>query len=803
VVVIGGGIVGTSVAYHLGHLGWTDVVLLEQGRLSGGTTWHAAGLVGQLRATESGTRLVQYSASLYERLEQETGLSTGFRRCGGVTVARTPDRMVQLQRTAASAEAYDLECELLTPADVANRVPLLRTDDLVGGIWLPGDGIANPTDVTQSLAKGARQLGVTILEGVRVVDVLQRAGRVSGVRTDHGDIQAEVVVNCGGQWANAIGALAGVTVPLHSAEHFYVVTEQIEGVGHDLPILRDPDGYTYMKEEVGGLVVGGFEPEAKPWVSPDQIPYPFEFQLLDEDWEHFSFLLESAVHRVPVLEQTGLKKLYNGPESFTPDNQFLLGEAPELAGFFVGAGFNSVGIASAGGAGRALARWIVEGQPASDLVAVDIRRFAPWSGNPKWLRDRVVEVLGLHYEVPWPNRELVSARPLRRSPVHDLLDEQGALFGSKMGWERANVFAPSGSDRSLTYTWEKPQWLSWSYDEQRAARESVAVFDQTSFGKFEVGGADAEALMQRLCTANVAVDLGRTVYTAMLNDRGGYEADVTVTRIEDGRYLVVTGSASIVRDINWVSRHVEDRARVDVRDVTDGLAVFGVMGPQSRELLQALTAADLSDEAFAFSTSQVIELAGTTLRATRITYVGELGWELYVPVDHAVSVYRALFGSEQATPAGYYAINSLRLDMGYRAFGADLTPDFTPVEAGLMFTCDLSDGSDFIGRDAVERVRAEGPRRRLVSLVADDPDVMLWGGELVRRDGAAVGQVTSAAWSQTLGAAVGLAYVWRSDGLVVEAEDVTGDGFVVMVGDRACPIGVNRRAPRRRAEVTA
>jgi glycine cleavage system aminomethyltransferase T/glycine/D-amino acid oxidase-like deaminating enzyme len=799
VVVIGGGIVGTSVAYHLAHLGWTDVVLLEQGRLSGGTTWHAAGLVGQLRATESGTRLVQYSASLYERLEAETGLGTGFRRCGGVTVARTPDRMVQLQRTAAAAEAYDLECELLTPDQVAERVPLFRTDDLVGGIWLPGDGIANPTDVTQSLAKGARQLGVRIAEGVRVVGIDQAGGRVTGVRTDHGDIVAEVVVNCAGQWANAVGAMAGVTVPLHSAEHFYVVTEQIEGVDHSLPILRDPDGYTYVKEEVGGLVVGGFEPEAKPWVAPDQIPHPFEFQLLEEDWEHFSFLLESAVHRMPVLEQTGLKKLYNGPESFTPDNQFLLGEAPELTGFFVAAGFNSVGIASAGGAGRALAEWIVGDEPASDLVSVDIRRFASWSGNPQWLRDRVVEVLGLHYEIPWPNRELASARPFRRSPVHHLLSAQGALFGSKMGWERANVFAPSGVESAVEYTWEKPSWLAWSGAEQRATREHVAVFDQTSFGKFEVRGRAAEQVMQRLCSANVAVELGTTVYTAMLNRRGGYEADITVTRVADDRYLVVTGSASIVRDIDWVSRHVSSDEPVTVVDVTEALAVLGVMGPRSRELLQSLTGADLSDEAFPFGTSRVIDLGYGNVRATRITYVGELGWELYVPVELAVDVYEALFSSPLTpVPAGYYAINSLRLDMGYRAFGADLTPDYTPVEAGLTFTCDLSDGSTFVGREAVERVKAEEPRRRLASVVLDDPDVMLWGGELLRRGGAAVGQVTSAAWSETLGRAVALGYVWRPDGGGVSRDDACGDDFEVMVGERACQASVSLKAPRRR-----
>ena len=429
IVIIGGGIIGASVAYHLTKLGRTDVVLLEQGQLSGGTTWHAAGLLGQLRATESGTRLVQYSASLYESLEEETGLATGFKRCGGVTVARTPDRLLQLERTAATAEAYDLECELLSPAQARDRYPILEIDDLLGALWLPGDGTANPVDVTASLARGARMGGAAIFERTRVIDVLVKEGSVAGVVTDHGEIEADIVVNCAGQWAKAIGAMAGVTVPLHSAEHFYVVTEQIDGVHRDLPILRDPDGYTYFKEEVGGLVVGGFEPEAKPWVAPDELPYPFEFQLLDEDWDHYSILMDSALHRIPALNVTGIKKFYNGPESFTPDNQFILGEAPEVRNFFVGAGFNSVGIASAGGAGRALAEWIVDGEPTSDLVAVDIRRFASFNANNQWLKDRVGEILGLHYAVPWPNRELASARPFRRSPIHHLLEEKGALFG--------------------------------------------------------------------------------------------------------------------------------------------------------------------------------------------------------------------------------------------------------------------------------------------------------------------------------------------------------------------------------------
>ena len=451
VVVIGGGVIGTSVAYHLAQLGWTDVLLLEQGQLSCGTTWHAAGLVGQLRASENGTRLVRYSTELYARLEAETGLGTGFRRCGGVTVARTPDRMTQLRRTAAAAEAYQLECELISPQRARELYPIMRTDDLAGAIWLPGDGRANPTDLTAALARGARDKGVTIRERTRVTGILVAdgavKGSVTGVRTDRGDVEAEVVVNCAGQWAKQVGAMAGVTVPLHSAEHFYVVTEQVDGVQRDFPVLRDPDGYTYIKEEVGGLVVGGFEPDAKPWVAPDALPYPFEFQLLDEDWDHFAILMDSAIARIPVLADTGIKMFYNGPESFTPDNQFILGEAPELRNFFVAAGFNSVGIASAGGAGRALAEWITSGEPDLDLSAVDIRRFARFNGNNQWLHDRVSEVLGLHYAVPWPNRELASARPFRRSPAYHLLKQANASFGSKMGWERANFFAPPGQRR--------------------------------------------------------------------------------------------------------------------------------------------------------------------------------------------------------------------------------------------------------------------------------------------------------------------------------------------------------------------
>jgi glycine cleavage system aminomethyltransferase T/glycine/D-amino acid oxidase-like deaminating enzyme len=796
VVVIGGGIVGTSVAYHLTRMGWADVVLLEQGQLSSGTTWHAAGLLGQLRATEGGTRLVQYSAQLYSELERDTGLATGFKRCGGVTVARTEERMVQLRRTAATAEAYDLECELITPERARELYPVLAIEDLVGAIWLPGDGTANPVDVTASLARGARDKGARVFERTRVLGIEQERGRVTGVVTDQGRIEAEVVVNCAGQWAKAVGALAGVNVPLHSAEHFYVVSEQIEGVHPNLPILRDPDGYTYFKEEVGGLVIGGFEPEAKPWVAPDQLPYPFEFQLLDEDWDHFSILMESAILRIPALNHTGIRKFYNGPESFTPDNQFIIGEAPEVRNFFVGAGFNSVGIASAGGAGRTLAEWIVEGEPTVDLVAQDIRRFAPFHGNNQWLHDRVGEILGLHYEIPWPNRELVTARPFRRSPVYQLLEEAGALFGSKMGWERANVFAPAGQEPLLEYTWDKPSWLPWSVEEQKRTRSSVTLFDETSFGKLHIAGRDAETVLQRLCTADVAVPIGRSVYTGMLNRRGGYEADVTVTRLARDRYLLVTGSASVLRDLAWIERHVEADEHVDVVDVSSSYAVYGVMGPGSRHLLQQLTRSDLTDGAFPFAASRQIDLGHSTVRATRITYVGELGWELYVPTEFAVGVYEDLFGADvPLTGAGYYAINSLRLDKGYRAFGAELTPDHNPVEAGLRFTCKVGTDIDFVGRQAVERAVAEGPRRRLVSFWLEDPEVMMWGGELVLRDGEVAGQVTSVAWSATQGACVGLAYVWRPDREPLTAEYLASGRYEVNVGGRVCAATVGLKAP--------
>jgi glycine cleavage system aminomethyltransferase T/glycine/D-amino acid oxidase-like deaminating enzyme len=773
IVVVGGGVVGASVAYHLTKLGRTDVLLLEQGHLSGGTTWHAAGLVGPLRASEGGTRLVQYSAELYASLEAETGLSTGYRNVGGVIVARTADRMVQLRRTAANAAAYDMECELVSPQRAQELWPVMQVDDLMGALWLPGDGKVNPTDLTQSLAKGARQGGARVAERVRVTGFATDGRRVTSVETDQGSVECDVVVNCGGQWAKALGDLVGVTVPLHSCEHFYVVTEAVEGTHPDLPIMRDPDGWTYFKEEVGGLVVGGFEPEAKPWRSPADLPYPFEFQLLEEDWEHFAVLMDEAVRRVPVLAETGIRKFYNGPESFTPDNQFLLGRAPELDNFFVGAGFNSVGIASAGGAGRALAEWVVAGEPADDLTGVDIRRFAPWAAEPAYLRARVVETLGLHYALPWPNREPATARGVRRSPLHDRLAERGAVFGTKNGWERPLFFGGQVGG-GLDYTWGKPSWLPASAAEQRACRTGVAVFDQTSFSKYAVTGPGALAALQWVCAADVDVPAGHVVYTPWLNERGTYEADVTVTRDGPESFWVVSSSATTVRDLDWLRR----TGGIEASDETDAYAVLGVMGPAAPALL--------GWDDVPLGTARTMSIAGVEVRATRMTYVGEPGWELTVPIGQALAVYDVL-SADGAVDAGYSALDSLRLEKGYRAFPRELSPDHTPIEAGLVFATALGSDKPFLGREALEELRermaAGGPRRRLVSFVVASPEPMLWGGELLLHDGSPAGQVSSAAWGETVGSCVGLAYL-RSEGPVTAGGLAEGHFEVDVAGER-------------------
>ena len=788
VVIIGGGIMGCSVAYHLTKLGWRDVVLLEQGRLSGGTTWHAAGLVGQLRSHGSLTRLIRDSTELYAGLEAETGLATGWKRCGSLSVARTPDRMTQLRRTISAARAQGVEIEELTPREAGEKWPVMRTDDLVGAVWLPGDGKANPTDVTQALARGARTGGAAIHEKTRVTAIEVARGRVVAVVTDKGRIACEAICIAAGQWSRAVGGMCGVSIPLHSAEHMYIVTERIEGVTPDLPVMRDPDGFIYFKEEVGGLVMGGFEPDAKPW-GMDGIPDDFEFGLLPDDWDQFEILMRHALERVPALERAQVKTFVNGPESFTPDNNFLLGEAPEVRGVFVGAGFNSMGIASSGGAGRALAEWIVAGEATRDLWPVDIRRFAPFNSNPAWLKDRVKEVLGLHYAMPWPNRELATARPFRRSPLYDRLAARGAVFGSKMGWERANFFAPRPEDREIVYGFGRQNWFDIVAAEHRACRETVALFDMTSFAKFEMAGPDAETALQYLCANDMAVPVGTSVYTALLNRRGGFESDLTAARMSDDRFLLLTGSAQATRDADWIGRNMPEGARATLTDVTSAYGILALMGPRSRELLGRVSSTPLDDRSFPPHAVKPLSIGYATAWAARRSYMGELGYELYAPSEFAAAIYDALqaAGADLGLrDAGYYAVESLRIEKGYRAWGRELSPDVTPFDAGLGFAVKLGKG-DFIGRDALLAGRQTPRSRRLVSLLGPAPNgQMAWGGEAVLAGGRPVGEVTSAAYGASLGGIVALGWVRRPDG-EVSADWLAGQDFAIDIAGELVP----------------
>jgi glycine cleavage system aminomethyltransferase T/glycine/D-amino acid oxidase-like deaminating enzyme len=775
-VVVGGGIVGCSVAYHLTKLGWNDVLLLEQGRLTSGTTWHAAGLVGQLRGTRTMTRMSRYGIDLYAGLEAETGAATGWKRCGAVTVARTPERLTLLKRNLATARSFGIEAELVSPAEAGRLWPLMRTDDLVGAVWLPGDGKANPTDLTQSLARGARAGGARIVEGVKVTGLDIRAGRMHGVRTDQGDVACEVVVNCAGQWARAVGRLAGVTVPLFSAEHFYIVTKRIEGVTPDLPVLRDPDGYIYYKEEVGGLVMGGFEPEAKPWGKAG-IPEKFEFQLLPEDWDQFEILMQNALHRTPCLERAEVRQLLNGPESFTPDGHFILGEAPGLSGFFVAAGFNSAGIANAGGAGRAIAEWIVAGEPTTDLWEADIRRFAPFNANVRHLEERTVETLGLHYAMRWPRQELLSVRPLRRSPLYDRLAAKGARFGAKMGWERVLYF---GAEAKPSFG--PPGWLADVAAEQRAVRQDVAVFDQTSFAKLRLEGPDALAVLQHLCANQMDVAPGRIVYTALLNRRGGFESDLTVMRLDEAAFLIVTGTAQATRDADWIRRRIGDRRAV-LTDVTSAVSVLSVMGPKAEALLGDVSSAGIS---IAPGEVATVDVGHAVALAARMAYVGGPGFELYVATELAATAYDALVEAGAAhglKDAGYYALDALRIEAGRRAFGAELSPDETPLEAGLMHAVKLDKGMDFLGREALLRQRERGCTKRLALFRVDEPQAFPWGGEGLLRDGRPVGEVTSSGWSDMLGTSIVMSYV-RADHPVDRAYVLAGAYELDIAGER-------------------
>ena len=761
VVIVGGGIVGCSLAYHLTLRGCTDVVLLERKQLTCGTTWHAAGLVGQLRATYNLTRLAQYTTNLYASLEQETGQATGFRQTGSIAIATNLARLEELKRGASMAKCFGLEVQTLGASDIASMWPGVNVSDVVGGVFLPKDGRTNPIDTTQALAKGAKSRGARIFENCAAEEILIENGKAVGVRTEFGTIRADMVVNCAGMWAHELGAKAGTTVPLHAAEHFYIVTEPMEGLHSNLPVLRDPDGCAYFKEDAGKLLVGWFEPVAKPW-GMKGIPETFSFESLPDDLEHIEPLLAAAMHRTPALEKTGINLFFNGPESFTPDDRYLLGETPEVRNLFVAAGFNSIGIQSAGGAGKVLADWMLDGHPPMDLWDVDIRRVMPFQRNRRYLRDRTVESLGLLYAMHWPFRQPETARGVRRSILHDRLAAHGACFGEVAGWERPNWYAPAGVKAEYAYSYGRQNWFDYSAAEHHAVRNAVGIFDQSSFAKFLVQGPDAEAVLNHISANNMSVPVGKVVYTQWLNERGGIEADLTVTREAPDRYLVVTAAATQTHDFSWLERNIPAGARVTAVDVSSSMAVLGVMGPRARDLLAQLTEADLSNEAFPFATSQVIDLAYARVRASRITYVGELGWELYIPTECAPGVFDALMAAAPSVGgrlAGYHALNSLRMEKSYRHWGHDISDEDTPLQSGLGFAVAMNKPSGFIGQAALQAQKAAGLTRRLVQFALDDPQPLLYHNEPIWRDGAIVGRISSGMFGHFVGKSLGMGYV--------------------------------------------
>jgi 4-methylaminobutanoate oxidase (formaldehyde-forming) len=786
-VIIGGGIIGCSTAYHLAKNGWTDTVLLERAKLTSGSTFHAAGLVGQLRTSANITQLLKYSVELYDRLEAETGQATGWKRNGGLRLACNPERLTEIKRQATTAHSFGLEMHLLSPKEAQELWPVMDIADVVGAAFLPTDGQANPSDIAQALAKGARAAGVKIVEDCPVTAILIENGRAVGVATEQGEIRSEVVVNCGGQWAKEIGRMAGVTVPLQSVQHQYLVTEPIEGLPRNLPTLRDPDRLIYFKEEVGGLVFGGYEPNPIPWAL-DGIPKGFHFTLLDSDFDHFEPLMEQALVRVPALEKAGVKQLINGPESFTPDGNFILGEAPELKGFYVGAGFNAFGIASAGGAGRALAEWIAGGEPPFDLWPVDIRRFGPVHRDEAWVRTRTLEAYARHYTMAWPHEEMESGRPVRVSPLYERLKAQGASFGWKLGWERPNWFAPKGMEPKDQYSYGRQNWFEAVGAEHRAARKAAALFDQSSFAKFMLIGQDAEASLSWVAANDVSRPSGSLTYTQMLNQRGGIECDLTVARLDEKAYYIVTGTGFATHDLAWIGDQLPENLDAKLVDVTSARAVLSLMGPKSREILAKVTDADVSNAAFPFGTVQEITVAGTPVRALRITYVGELGWELHIPTEAAGAVFDRLM--EAGRPkglvnAGYRAIESLRLEKGYRAWGSDIGPDHTPLEAGLGWAVKLKTNRPFLGREALEAQHRAPLKKRLAGFTVENPDTVLLGRETIFRDGKPVGWLTSGGWGYTVGKWIGYGYVRNPDG--VSTEYLTSGSYELEVAAERVP----------------
>ena len=786
VVIVGGGIIGCSIAYHLTKIGITDVVLLERKQLTCGTTWHAAGLVGQLRATRNMTELAKYTTELFVTLEEETGQATGFKQNGSISVATHEGRLEELKRGASMASNFGLDVQVVTPGEIAERWPMINLDGVSGGVFLPADGQTNPIDTTNALAMGARQRGAKVFENTKAERIVVEDGVVKGVVTEAGDIMADTVVLAAGMWSRFMGEDIGVNIPLHAAEHFYIVTEPVEGLPADLPVLRIPDECAYYKEDAGKLLLGAFEPNAKPW-GMDGIPEDFSFDSLPDDFDHFEPVLESAIKRVPALESAGIQLFFCGPESFTPDVRYCIGETPEVRNLFAACGLNSIGIQSAGGIGKVISEWIRDGHPPMDVADVDIRRMMPFQSNRTYLKERISESLGLLYAMHWPYRQYETARGARRTPFHDRLDAAGACMGETAGWERPMWYAPEGVERTYDYSFHRQNWFDHCEAECLAVRDKVGLFDQSSFPKYLVQGKNACAVLNRISANDVDVEPGRIVYTQWLNDRGGIEADLTVTRLAENEYIVVTAGGAQTRDFAWLKRHIPDDAHCFATDITAGLPMLGLMGPNSRALLSSVTRADLSTDAFPFGRSKEIEIGYATVRASRVTYVGELGWELYVPGDFAQHVFDTLAEAGEdhgLTFAGYHAMNACRMEKGYRHWGHDIADEDTPLQAGLGFAVAWDKAGGFIGRDALLAQKEAGtPDRRMVALCLEDDSSsapMLYHEEPIYRDGELIGSTTSGAWGHRLGKSLALGYLRNPGG--VTADFVNEGAYEVEIG---------------------
>jgi heterotetrameric sarcosine oxidase gamma subunit len=793
-VIIGGGVAGCSIAYHLAKRGWTDVVLLERDQLTSGTTWHAAGLLTTLRDTETQTRLAAYTQQLYRRLEEETGQATGLIECGSIQLALTPAKAEEMRRGYRAAQSWGIECEEISAAEVQRMWPLAYLGDVQAAFHFPRDGRINPTDVTRALAKGARQSGVAIFERCPVSAIEQRGGRVTAVESALGRIETDIVVNCGGIWARQIGLLAGVDVPLQAAEHYYLISEPMAGVHPKLPILRDPGRSTYIREEAGKIMVGIFEDVARPW-NVAGIPADFAFGEIPPDWERMQPHLERACGRVPVLAETGVKLLFCGPESFTADHNYLMGEAPNLKGFFVAAGFNSLGILSGGGVGFVMAHWIVHGNAPMDVWSVNIRRAHHWQNNPRYLADRVVETLGIGYQDHWPFRQWTTARGVKRSILHERVAAAGACFGESAGWERPNWYARPGQKPIYEYRWGRQNWFENNAQEHRAVREAVGLFEQSSFAKILVQGRDAERALNRIATADCRVPIGRVRYAQFLNERGGIEADVSITRLAHDQFMVVTAAFTATHVIAWLREHIAADCHCVVTELSDAWCTLSIQGPRSRELLAGIASGDWSNAAFAIGTAREVQIGYQQALAVRISYVGELGWELYIPVPFAIGVYDAIV--EAGKPlglrhCGYHALNSLRIEKAYRDWSHDIGPDDTPLDAGLAFTCAWSKPEGFLGRDALLAARTQPRRRRLVQFLLSDPEEMLYHNEPILLEGKRVGLITSGMFAHTLGAAAGLGYV--SDERGVTDELIASGRFEILIGNRTVPARASLRA---------